>query len=88
MTIDLSSFEILTSFSDSTTGFMSGCLGQFSLTCNEEGPFHQICGIFVSKLPLLPKSAGLSPVRTYYQLMPSLSKILLTLFQTKSLILF
>ena len=30
MTIDLCSFEILTSLSDSTDGFMSSCLGQFS----------------------------------------------------------
>ena len=80
MSIDLCSFEMLTSFSDSTDGFMSGCLGQFSWNCNQEGHFHQIFGILVSKLPLLPKSAGLSLVGTYCQLISFLSKILLTLF--------
>ena len=76
------SFETLTSFSDSTDGFMSGYLGQFSLTCNQEGPFHQISGILVSKLPQLPKSAELFLVETYCQLISFLSKILLTLFRT------
>ena len=49
--IDLRSFEILTSFSDSTDGFMSGCLGQFSLTCNQERSFHHISEILFSKPP-------------------------------------
>ena len=79
-TLDLCSFEILTSFSDSSDGFMSGCLSQFSLTCNQEGLFHHISGILVSKLPQLPKSAGLSLVGRYCQLISSLSKILLTCF--------
>ena len=85
MTIELCSFEILTSFSDSTDAFMSGCLGQFSLTCNQDGPFHQIYGILVSNLPLLPKSAELSLLGTYCQLISSLSKIFLTLFRTNCL---
>ena len=46
-TKDLRSFEILTPFSDSADGFMSGCLSQFPLTCNQDGPFHQISGILV-----------------------------------------
>ena len=79
--IDLCSFEILTSFFDSTDGSMNGCLG-LSLTCNQEEPFHQTSGIFVSKLPLLSKLAGFSLVGTYCQLISSLSKILLTLFLT------
>ena len=69
--IDLRSFEILTSFSDSTDGFMSGCLGQFSLTCNQERSFHHISEILFSKPPLLHKSAGLSLVGTYCQLISS-----------------
>ena len=53
MTIHLYSFEILTSFSDSAGDFRPGYLDQFSLTCNQEEPFHQISGILVSKLSLL-----------------------------------
>ena len=80
-TIVLCSFEILTSFSDSSDGFMSGYLSQLSLTCKQEGPFHQISGILVSKLPLLPKPARLSLVGTYCQLISSLCETLLTLFR-------
>ena len=65
MAIDLSFFEILTYFIDSVDGFMSGCLGQFSLTCIQEGPLHQISGILVSKISLLPKSTGFYLVETY-----------------------
>ena len=85
MAIDLCSFEILTSFFDSTDGSMNGCLG-LSLTCNQEEPFHQTSGIFVSKLPLLSKLAGFSLVGTYCQLISLLSKILLTLFLTNWLL--
>ena len=45
MTIDLCSFEILTSFSDSTNGFMSVWVGQFSLTCKQEGHCRQVSGV-------------------------------------------
>ena len=48
MTIDLCCFEILTSFSDSTDGFMSGFIDQFSLISNQEGPFHQAFGILLA----------------------------------------
>ena len=64
MMIVVCSFEILISFSNSTDGVVSGCLGQFSLTCNQEGTFHQITGILVSKLPRLTKSTGFSLVET------------------------
>ena len=35
------SFKLLTSFSDSTDGFMSDYIGQFFLTCNQEQPLHK-----------------------------------------------
>ena len=79
MTIDLCSFQILTSFSDSTDGVMSGCLGRFFLICNQEEPLHQNSGTLVSKLPLLSKSTGFCLVRACCQLIGSISKILLTL---------
>ena len=63
MTAFLCSFEISTSSSYSTDGFLSGYLGQLSLTCNQKGPFHQISGILVSKLPLLPSISWILPSR-------------------------
>ena len=82
MTLDLCSFEILTYFSESTDGFLGQLPRQFSLNCNQEGPFQQCFGILVRKLPLLSKSADISLVRSYCQLISFLSKILLTMFWT------
>ena len=48
MTMDLCSFEISTSFSDSTHGFMLLCIDQVSLACKKEGFFHQIYGSLVN----------------------------------------
>ena len=64
-TIDLCSFKILNSFSDSTDGFLFVCIGQFSLTYNQERPLHQIWKSLVCKLSLLSNSAGCALVEAY-----------------------